>query len=1370
MPATTSGAQPAARPPTATDVAIAAIPATALTASDDSKHVDDAIAAHFERAQTQRAYVMTDKPLYQPGETIYYRADVRRTGTLVGATLGMTMQLVSPRGAIVAQHRVQLQGGVATNGFELDPAIDGGEYILRLLADDGTKDDKKLVINTYEAPRVQKSIEFVRKAYGARDTVTAAVELKRATGEALANHAFTAVVTLDDGELARLALTTDAQGHAAVKFALPASVGRGDGLLSVLVDDGGVTEATQKRVPIVTTSIGFAMYPEGGDLIEGLPGRVYFAATNAMGKPADVEGRVVDDRGLEVAKLSSVHDGMGRFELQPAADRSYRVEITQPANIAQKFDLPAAKAGGCAVRAVSESPLKIAAICSASRTLEIEAVMREKRVAGGELAVEAGKPAVVELPIDAAAGEGAVRVTLLSAKHEPLAERLMFHGRGRDMQVSIAADRASYGPRDTVKLHVRTADADGKPVAASVGVAVVDDTVLTFADDKSARMLAHLYLDDDLPGATDIEEPNFYFSAKPEAPAAMDALLATRGYRRFEWKPVFEPPPPPPPPGELQGRMEDDDLGADLELEEADGGGGGGGRRGRAPQQAKARNVERRPLAVATGAAAVKTPVAQRPVAAAPDAPRANEQAHLAAQPHVGHAHDHRVAANRERVDAKPIAGGWAPVRVFPVPDYAPNYDGPRSDFRETIYWNGDVQTSAAGTADVSFVTSDSVTSFRATAEGVSAAGLPGAGAAVFQSKLPITLDVHLPTEVTAGDLVRLPVTISNDTDRDLDADLTAQFGSALALQQDPRRGGKLRLRGGDKQTLMFPLSVAATAGDATVDLAVTSHGLADQLHKTIRVVPRGFPLQATASGTAQPHASARHELTLAGAMPGSMSATVTMFPSPVAAMTQGMAGMIREPGGCFEQTSSTNYPNIMILGYLEQNNAADPALLAKTTTTLDHGYKLLTGYETPDKGYEWFGRSPGHEALTAYGLMEFADMGKVYDVDTSMVERTATWLMSRRDGKGGFARSSEALDSFGRAGETTTTAYIMWALAEAKRTGGMTPELAAQRALGATTQDPYLLALAANTEQLAAPGGADGAAAVKRLAAMQGKDGSFAGAKESITKSGGESLTIETTSLAVMAMIKAGPAYEAQIRAGVDWLNGKRGGYGQWGNTQATILGLKSLTAYAQYAARTQSGGKATLVVNGKSAGTIAFDKGRQDALVWDDLGGLLEPGKNTVEIQLDSDSALPYTVTIDYRSAKPATSPAAKVALATSIARGAMTAGDSVKLHAHVENVTADGVPMTIARVGIPGGLVFQTWQLKELRDKGLVDFYETRPREVVLYWRALAPHAIKDVDLQLIAQVPGRYEAPASSAYLYYTAEDKSWAPPVEVDVAK
>jgi hypothetical protein len=1361
------------------DKLVAGLQPTRLAQDSRVAEIDKSIATFFESHGTRRAYIQTDKPLYQPGETIWLRADLRQTKSLTAADswaggTGMTMQLVSPRGSVVATKRIEAKDGVAANDFSLSPDIEGGEYTIQLIADDGTRDDKKIIINTYEAPRLKKSLEFIRKAYGEGDTVSAALELHRATGEAFGERELTAIVTVDDQEIARVPIKTDKEGKASARFELPKSIARGDGLLTILADDGGVVESIQKRIPIVLKKVQLSMFPEGGDLVEGVPGRVYFAAKNTMGKPADISGRVVDDKGAVIAKFDSVHDGMGRFELAPSADRTYHVEIDTPVGIKEKFPVPAAKAGGCVVRGVDsetdESALRIAAICSSSRTLLVEATLREQHVAGGAIDVIAGKPALVELPVDGAA-QGAMRVTLFSTKKEPLAERLVYHGRGKDLHVELTADRKQYSPRDKVKLHVHATDAAGKPVKANVGVAVVDDTVLSFADDKSGRVLSHAYLEPEL-GATaqdPIEEPNFYFSQKPGAAAAMDALLATRGYRRFEWQPVFAPPPPPmtettdtampveadmapqagvaamPPPPPAPPPMKGMPMHAPVvavappvkHVAIPHGGGGGGFGRG------KAKDAE---MKKAGGNVDFKRLEMNRPVG----------RAELAKE----------MAEGDDQLQDRGMVAGWSPVRVFPVPAYTKGYEGPRTDFRETIYWNPSVQTAADGNADVAFFASDAITSFRATAEGFSATGQPGAGELVLMSKMPLSLDAHLPVEVTSGDEIRLPVTLTNETDDAIDADLDAKFGAAFQLVQNP--AGRVHLAAHAKTSMFFPLKVVATDGDADVHLGVRALGLDDALDKKIRVVPLGFPFEVSASGTAKSGAKSHHDFDLAGALPGSIKATVTMYPSPLAAMTKGMEGMIREPGGCFEQTSSSNYPNVMIMSYLGANDAADTALVQKTQTTLDHGYKILTGYETKQRGYEWFGSTPGHEALTAYGLMEFSDMGKVYDVDHAMVERTADWLMSRRDGKGGFLRSSAAVDSFGRASEATTNAYIIWALAEAHRTKGLDKELAAQRSLGESTKDAYLLSLAANTALVEKDDAAN--VMLKKLVELQGKDGSFSGAKESITMSGGESLAIESTALATLALIKASPnnEYETQIRAAVDYLNNKRSGFGSWSNTQATILGLKALTAYAEHSRQMQTGGSATLWVNGEKAGTIDFDKGRKDALVWDDLAGKLKPGTNAIEVQLDGGAVLPYSIALEYRSARPQSSDAAKIAVTTSLASDHVKMGEGIKLHAHVENKTAAGAPMTLARIGIPGGLVFQTWQLKELRDKGLVDFYETRPREVILYWRGMAPSAKHDIDLDLLAATPGIYEAPATSAYLYYTSEDKAWTAPVKVQV--
>jgi uncharacterized protein YfaS (alpha-2-macroglobulin family) len=703
--------------------------------------------------------------------------------------------------------------------------------------------------------------------------------------------------------------------------------------------------------------------------------------------------------------------------------------------------------------------------------------------------------------------------------------------------------------------------------------------------------------------------------------------------------------------------------------------------------------------------------------------------------------------------------------RQFPQPRYAGRYDGPRTDFRETVAWQARLRTDAQGKGELRFQLSDAVTSFKIIAEGVGGGRL-GRGEALVSSKKPVSLAVALPLEVSIGDRVRLPVTIANETDQPYRAALTASFGKAFALA-----GGalapNLQLAPGERRATFYELDVvgAGGAGDGKVAISAVAANLRDEVERTIRVVPPGFPQQASLAGTLT--RTAHHEVVVSEAIPGTLRGALTMYPSPLATMVAGTEAMIAEPGGCFEQASSTNYPNIMILGYLEEHRAATPAIVEKAHAALDRGYKLLTGYEPPSRGYEWFGANPGHEALTAYGLLEFHDMARVYgDVDRAMVERTRAWLRTRRDGRGGFLRNPQQLDSFGGASAEVTDAYITYALSEAGERD-LTAEVARQRQSAAATKDPYLLALATRVLEAQAPRDDATRGAIGRLAAMQAGDGSFPGADHSITRSGGEALGIETTALAALALIAAGADRAPEVRKAIAWLDQHRNGLGGYGSTQSTVLALEAMAAYARASRQTRAGGIVTLTVNGAVVDKLAYDKGHDGPLELP-IAQHLRPGNNTIDIALESTEPLPYSARIEWSSRQPVSDPATAVRLATRLARPTVRLGESDHMEVEVRNATDHGVPMTLARVGLPGGLTFQTWQLQELRDKHLIDFYETRPREVILYFRSLGPGAVRSVPLELMATVPGSYTSPASRAYLYYTNEHKHWVAPSTVTV--
>jgi uncharacterized protein YfaS (alpha-2-macroglobulin family) len=704
----------------------------------------------------------------------------------------------------------------------------------------------------------------------------------------------------------------------------------------------------------------------------------------------------------------------------------------------------------------------------------------------------------------------------------------------------------------------------------------------------------------------------------------------------------------------------------------------------------------------------------------------------------------------------------WAPVRVFPQPVYAADFSGPRTDFRETIAWSPRVVTDKSGHGTVTFAVSDAITSFRVFTEGFGA-GLAGRDETVITSSLPFSMGIKLPAEVSAGDVINLPLTLSNERDRELDVTLKSDFGALLTLQGDPAKGGALAAQA--RRSLFYPLSVTGKEGDSEVHFTARTGSLSDEFIRKVHVTRLGFPQQISRSGKA--NGTVKEEIDLGEAIEGSADATIKLYPSPVATMVSGLEGMLREPTGCFEQTSSTNYPNVMVMGYLRSHDVADPALLEKSGRLIDSGYKRLTGYESPNKGYEWFGGDPGHEALTAYGLLEFMDMKRVYgNVDDAMLDRTVRWLKSRRDGKGGYLRDPKALDSFGAAAPAVTNAYITYSLVRAGQTD-LGPEIEASAALARDTQDAYLLALAANTLLRVPAQRSAGIAAAKKLAGLQESDGAWKKAEQSITRSGGSNLYVETTSLAVMALLEAG-GHDGELRKAIEWMQANRSGFGQWGATQATVLALQAMTAYDEASRKAPTSGTVSLSINGQPAGELCYEAGRRDPLVFTGIGSRLKSGKNTIELTQKGGEGLPYSMAFEFRSAKPASSDKSQVNLETALDRNQMKMGESIRLNATVTNKTAAGLPMTMARVGLPGGLQFQNWQLKELREKGLIAFYETRPREVILYFRDMKPSEIKKVPIDLIASVPGHYTGPASSAYLYYNDQFKTWTDALAVQV--
>jgi hypothetical protein len=741
--------------------------------------------------------------------------------------------------------------------------------------------------------------------------------------------------------------------------------------------------------------------------------------------------------------------------------------------------------------------------------------------------------------------------------------------------------------------------------------------------------------------------------------------------------------------------------------------------------------------------------------------------------------------AKREGLDGKPRAP-LPPmvVRQFAHRRTAGETPEQRIDWAETVYWHPALLL-PGGKADVGFELSDAATTYQATAFVHTADGRLGVGVQTFDARLPLTVQPTTPVEVTAGDLIDLPVNVVNNTPDGRDVRLALTKHDNLELLKGQTEAG-LAVAGNTAVRKTFRFRPTVHEGEAAVGFqGRTAEYPADDRLDRFRVVPEGFPVVGARSDLLEGTAAQTVELPETW-VKGTLKCRVEVYPSTLADLQKGLDSLLREPNGCFEQTSSSNYPNLLILDYLRQSDQARPEVERRARELVARGYQKLTSFECTDpaknakKGYEWFGgTAPAHEALTAYGLMEFRDTARVQDVDAAMMDRTRAYLLGQWDAAARhFKRNPRALDSFGRAPEGVTDAYIVWALTEGGK-DDLSKQLDALAEQAKSSKDPYFLSLVANA-QLNSGKGPEAAALLKTVAAAQKDDGHLDAEKTSITGSGGRDLQIETTALAVLGWLKANnPAeFNANVQKAVKWIGQQRGGYGGFGSTQSTILALKALILYTKANKRTPEAGELRLFVGGREAAKLAFPAGASEALTLElpDAETRLRPGRNEVRVEVTGKNVFPYTLAWSYQTLKPASADDCPVRLETKLAKAEAVEGGLVHLDVTLENVSGQGQGMAVAVIGLPGGAGVPE-DMKQLKQyartpedgsRPLVSAFELRGRELVLYWRDLAPGQKITVPLDLICRVPGEYRGPASRAYLYYNADHKHWVEPLRLTI--
>ncbi|MDB4624670.1 MG2 domain-containing protein [Rubripirellula sp.] len=1328
-------------------------------------------------ADRYMTYVSTDKPIYRPGETMYVRGVVlhhkSRKPLPTNINLQAAFNIKGPKGDSVASGWVNSQESVFGLQWKVPDEQVGGEYTVNVTYPGYgyTPAERKFDVRVYRAPRLKSQIKFLRDGYGAGDEVAAMLSVERAEGGIPQGATVAVMARVDGKEVFQGPAVVDSSGKCVARFELPRKIERGEGTLAMVIHDGGVVETASKTIPILLQTVDVELYPEGGDLIAGLPNRVYFEAFTPANKPADLAGIVIDQEGKEVARFESQHEGRGRFQLTPRVGEKYSLKLTQPSGIDTVFPLPEVKQGAVlqSVKNVYRlgEPVVLKAGTSEAKRFSVTLRQRETEIANLKFVdVSNGLAEAKFTPPDSASG--VLVATVWDVNGKPLAERLIFRQPIDTVQIKITPNAKRYTPGGLAKFDIVTTDAAGEPISAVVGLTVTDDSVLEMVEtrDQAPRLPVMVLLEDEV---KDLADAQIYFDPNSEdSDLAVDLLLGTQGWRRFSHV-KFE--------DFLADHGDDARRAFAMRLENRFGISAGFAKAsdemifGMVEEVAVPANAMK-PAAIRREALQLEEEDASegdldlagngvRDIPVAGNRPlqrrvRAPEDQNLrsALEGRLSMAAEDSVAGDRFFLDE--VANDFVAVRVYAHQPRADRKIGDRVDFTETLYWNAGVKTDQDGKTTVEFALNDSVTSFRASVDAFAENGALGQSSVIIESIQPFYLEPKLPLEVSTGDQVRIPVGLVNATDRSL-------MGGDFTLESAMAGLGKntsaaFSLNAQERLRRLFRIGPFKQPGKAELVLNADIAGYSDRVTRSIVVKPLGFPVESGFGGLIEGGETVTHEIAIPPSLiGGSLTTRVVIYPTPLASMNEALERLIREPYGCFEQTSSSTYPLVMAQQYFMSHQGVDPSLIQRSADMLEKGYQRLIGYECKGGGFEWFGNDPGHDALTAYGLMEFTDMAEVRHVDPAMLQRTREWLLNQRDGKGGFERKTNTLHTW-LADPDVAFTYNTWALLKASVDADLLTEVAWIRNTAEATDNTYVTALAANVFSLA--GDSDGEEhMLDKLAGLQASDGSLEGSTVWVVGSGGEALKIETTALAATAWLR-NPAYSLNVERAIEYLSGVCKG-GRFGSTQSTILALQAIVAYDQARAKPKAPGTLQLVVDGRPIGEpVAFTKDTQGAIELPSFSELLTEGKHKIQVVMTGDSEMPYSITADYHTLTPNSSDECKLHLEVALANRKVEEGASTEVNVSLFNTTSQKIPTPTAIIGIPGGLEVRHDQLKELVAAGKIAAYEVRGREVILYWLALEAEQRVDVSISLIAAIPGTYTGPASRGYLYYTDEHKIW----------
>ncbi len=1400
---------------------------------------DDSVKQEISIVRTHKILLSTDKPLYQPNQTIHIRSLALQANTLkpVGESQ-ITLEVEDSKGNKVFKYVADTDKfGIAAADFTLADEINMGRYTVRAILDEVTQ-EKKVTVDRYVLPKFKIHFSTDKDFYQPGEMVKGELQVDYFFGKPVTDGKATIKASKFDvgfDEFTRIDGRTDANGHYTFEMNLPTHFvgqpleqGNTFVMFDISVVDGAEHEEniTQNR-SVAKSPITIVVIPESGDIVPNVENIIYVMTTYPDGKPAqttvEVEGKGA--RGQEGKRAKTDTLGVATFRITPQTNRlSLMVTATdEKGNRAElKRDFQTEAANTLLLR-TDEALYKVGDVIHAE-------IFSARQSGSVYIDVIKAKQTILTKSVDVENGRGAVDIHLSESDFGTLElhayqitggdfvrdTRLIYVDQADDLNIGISTDKQVYLPGEEANLNFEVTDQSGHPVLAALGIQVVDESVFALQEMQPGLEKVYFTLEKELlkpkyeiHGYTmeqfvmePLEQRERRQTAAKVLLASVEQLrpdyslnLRTYEQKEQQYKEVLQ--------AKVEAKAEKIEQAFEKYLNE------------------KKRGIENdNPLRILVEEGFLKPEDILDPwgnpflatrwgqmYSVGPDGLLNTDDDIVVQiveqQIMLGQA-EQRILVFKNKFAMPMRARGGAGGRMFKkgamaVQELAAEVEAMpmavtsaaiadekggaepaaepriRQYFPETLFVMPSLITDEKGKAKLTIPMADSITTWRLTSIASSLKGQLGsttAGIRVFQD---FFIDIDLPVSLTQDDEVSIPIAIYNYLPSAQNIRLKLTQEPWFELQEgDAERRVTLQK---DQVIVVYYRLKVKEIGWHKLTMHAYGDKMSDAISRQIEVIPDGKEFRIALSDRLEGDVERKVEIP-ALAIDGASKVLVKIYPGMFSQVMEGLENILQMPFGCFEQTSSTTYPNILALDYMKITKRSTPEIQMQAEEYINLGYQRLLSFEVDGGGFSWFGDAPANKVLTSYGLMEFHDMAQVYEVDPNLIQRTQNWLVGHQQADGSWKPDESYLhnESWGKIQNSNLlpTAYILWSLLDSGYKGNeVNKGISYVRAHLKEADDAYTLAIIANTLVRVDKNDDSTFEVMEKLKnmAIEDKDTAHWESKIStITHSHGNSADVETTAMVAQAFLKYG-RYSALTNKVLTYLIRAKDSNGTWRGTQATILALKALLMSIGSTTE-EVDATIRIVINGAEAERLRITSENSDVMRLVDLAQHTSEGVNTVQLKLDGKGSCMYQIVGKFylpwkKGEKEEIEP---LSIDVAYDKRKLEKDDLITCNVTIVNNQPATANMVLVDLGVPPGFEVQAGDLSELVGEGTIKKFNLTSRQIIIYFDKLIPKQPVELKYRMRAKFPLKAKTRMSRVYEYYNPEVESFAEPVELVVTE